>query len=99
MPPSATDSSLSPLNSLARAMIHKGQFSRVAMLADSFGVAPASSEAYHALNLMHPAPGGVLYEDLVELFGEPKPVDVTASTPNIGVDNVRECTAAASPLT
>ena len=68
------------------------------MLADSFGVAPASSETYHALNPMHPAPGGVLYEDLVELFGEPKPVDATASAPNIGVEVVRECIAAAPPL-
>jgi hypothetical protein len=42
----------------ARALIHKGQFSRAAMLADSFGVAPASAETYHALNLMHPAPRG-----------------------------------------
>jgi len=83
----------------AKALIHKGQFSRAAMLADSFGVAPASSEKYHALNLMHHAPGGFLYEDLVELFGEPKPVEATASAPNIGVDKVRECIAAALPVT
>ena len=83
----------------ARALLNKGQFSRAAMLADSFGVAPASAETYHALNLMYPAPGGVLYEDMVELFGEPKPVDATASAPNIGVDKVRECIAAAPLLT
>jgi hypothetical protein len=83
----------------ARALIHNGQLSRFAMLADSFGVAPASAETYQALNMMHPAPGVVLYEDLVELYGEPKPVDATASAPNIGVDKVRECIAAAPPLT
>ena len=83
----------------ARALILKDQFSRAAMLADSTGVAPVSSETYHALNLMHPAPGGVLYEDLVELFGEPKPVNATASAPNIGVDKLREYIAAAPPLT
>jgi len=33
----------------AMALIHKGQFSRAAMLAYSFGVAPASAETYHAL--------------------------------------------------
>jgi hypothetical protein len=69
------------------------------MLADSAGVAPASSEAYHDLNMMHPDPGRVLYEDLVELFGEPKPMDANASAPNIRVDKVRECIAAAPPLT
>jgi hypothetical protein len=44
------------------------------MLADSFGEASASAETYKALNMMHPAPGGVIYEDLVELYEEPKPV-------------------------
>jgi hypothetical protein len=45
----------------ARTLIHKGQFSRAAMLADSFGVAPASAETYQALYIMQHAPGGVLY--------------------------------------
>jgi hypothetical protein len=69
------------------------------MLADSFGVAPASDETYHALNLMHPASRGVLYEDLVELYEEPTPVNTTAPAPNIAVDKMRECIAAAPPLT
>ena len=44
------------------------------MLANSFDVAHAYAETYHALNLLHLGPGDVRDEDLSELYGEPKPV-------------------------
>jgi hypothetical protein len=69
------------------------------MLADSFGVALASTETYHALNQMHPGPRVVRPEDLVELYGEPPPVVLDRAATTISVDKVRECIAAAPPLT
>ena len=69
------------------------------MLADSFGVAPASAETYHALHLLHPGPGVVRPEDLVEFYGEPPPVVTDRTATTIKVDKVRECIAAAPPLT
>ena len=41
----------------ARAFIHKGQFSRAVMLADSYGVAHTSVETYKAFTLQRPTPG------------------------------------------
>ena len=69
------------------------------MLASSFGIAPASSETYHALTLLHPGPGGVRDEDLSKLYGEPKPVVADRRSTNIKVAKVRECIADAPPLT
>ncbi len=83
----------------AMALIHKGQFSRAVMLADSFGVALASAETNRVLTVMYPAPEKVLAQDLIELFGEPIPVVVDASSTTIPVEEVRECIAAATPLT
>ncbi len=83
----------------ARALIHRGQFSRAAMLADSFGVAPASAETLHALTLLHPGPGDVRPEDMNELYGEAKLVRTARSETTISRDKVRECIAAAPPLT
>ena len=54
----------------ARALIHKDQFGRATMLADSFGVAPTSEDTYHALTLLHPGPRVVREEDLIELYGK-----------------------------
>jgi hypothetical protein len=53
------------------------------MLADSFGVALASTETYRSLTLLHLAPGEVLEQDLVDLFWEPIPVVVDRSTTTI----------------
>jgi len=44
----------------AKALAHKGYFSRATMLADSYGVAPASAETYRVLTPMNPVPGDVL---------------------------------------
>jgi hypothetical protein len=67
------------------------------MLAESFGVAPAFAETYHALNLPHLGPGDVRDEDLFELYGEPKPVVADRSSTTIKVAKVRECVATAPP--
>jgi hypothetical protein len=67
------------------------------MLVDSFGVALASAETYHALILMHFGPGDVRDEDLSELYEEPKPVVADRSLATIKVAKVRECIAAAPP--
>ena len=67
------------------------------MLADSFGVAPSTMETYHALTLMHPRPGDVRVEDMIDLYGEPKPVGADRSETIIGRDKVRECIATAPP--
>ena len=69
------------------------------MLADSYNIARASSETYKALTLLHLAPGEVLPPDLVDLFGKPRPVNVDWATTTIHVDKVKECIAAAPPLT
>ena len=69
------------------------------MLANSFGVAHASAETYHALTLLHHAPGDVRDENLSELYGEPKPVVSDRTSATIKVSKVRECIAAAPPLT
>ena len=67
------------------------------MLADSFGVASANTETYHALTKLHHGPGDVRQEDMADLYGEPKPVQVDRSASTIGKDKVRECIAAPPP--
>ena len=67
------------------------------MLANSFGVASTLAETYKALSMMHPVPGEVLQQDLIDLYGEPIPVVVDRTTTTIPVDKVRECIAAAPP--
>jgi len=69
------------------------------MLANSLGVASASAETYEALSRMHPAPGEVLHQDLIDLYGEPIPVVVDKTKTTIPLDMVSECIAAESPLT
>jgi hypothetical protein len=69
------------------------------MLADSYGVAPASLVTYRALTLLHPPPREVLPQDLIDTFGEPRPVNVDRATATIYVDKVRECIATTPPLT
>ena len=58
------------------------------MLADSFGVDTASAGTYRALTLMHPAPGEVLQQDLIDLYGEPIPVVVEKTATTIPVDHL-----------
>jgi len=60
------------------------------MLTESFGVAPAFAETYHAINLRYPRPGDVRDEDLSEVYGEPKPVVADRSSTTIKVAKVRE---------
>ncbi len=64
----------------------------------SYGVAPASIETYKALTLLHPAPGQALAHDLIDLFGEPRLVNVDRATATIHMDKMRECIAAAPPF-
>ena len=65
----------------ARALIHKGQFSWAAMLADSFGVAPVSAETFRAIDILLPAPREVNPDDLTELYGGPRQGSGTGPLP------------------
>jgi hypothetical protein len=98
--PFTSGTTLRPTTSrCAKALIHKGQFSRAAMLADSYGMAPPSADTYKALTLLHPPLGVLNPRDLLGLFGEPRLVIVDRNYAKIHVDKVRESIAAATPLT
>jgi hypothetical protein len=40
------------------------------MLADSYGIAPTSTDTYKALKLLHPPPCEVNPQDLIHIFSE-----------------------------
>ena len=50
-------------------LIHKQQFSRVANLADSLGIADATPDTLHALPSLFPEPSVISEEDLGDYYG------------------------------
>ena len=80
------------------ALIRNGQFSRAAQLAGSHGQAPASPDTVAAIRHLHPEPGVVAPEDLLEYYGPPVPVTRETTKLDISHTVLLECLDAAAPL-
>ncbi len=82
----------------ARVLIHKRQFPRAAMLADSFGITLISTNKDMALRLLHPTSRGVNPQVMLTLYAPLLAVTQNPTASLIAIDKAWKCPAAAPPL-